>query len=69
MAISGNAAIVGAYQDDDGGTWSGSAYVYRFDGSDWDDETKLVASDDADYDYFGISVSISENSGDTILKY
>lgn len=69
MAISGNAAIVGAYQDDDGGTSSGSAYVYRFDGSDWDDETKLVASDDADYDYFGISVSISENSGDTILKY
>ncbi len=33
VAISGDRAIVGAYQDDDGGTDSGSAYIYEWNGS------------------------------------
>lgn len=35
VSISGDIAIVGAFLDDDAGSDSGSAYVYRFDGSTW----------------------------------
>ena len=43
---------------------SGSAYVFRYDGSDWVEEAKLTASDGAAYDYFGDSVAVS---GDTAV--
>ncbi len=59
VAISGDVAIVGAYGDDDHGTYSGSAYVYRFDGINWVEEQKLLASDGAAGDWFGFSVAIS----------
>jgi len=58
VSISGNAALVGA--EGDYGA-SGSAYVFRWNGSNWVEEQKLVASDGAYYDYFGASVSISSN--------
>lgn len=59
VSISATTAIVGAWKHDDAGTDSGSAYLYDF--SNWDDvkETKLVASDAAERDYFGRSVGIS----------
>ncbi|MCH8151113.1 MAG: FG-GAP repeat protein [Planctomycetes bacterium] len=59
VAIDGELAIVGAPQDDDNGNSSGSAYVYRFDGLDWVEETKLLASDGMPDDNFGFSVSVS----------
>ncbi len=59
VAISGNHAVVGAYQDDDNGSKSGSAYVYHYDGNDWNQQAKLLASDGAAYDRFGFAVSIS----------
>jgi endonuclease/exonuclease/phosphatase family metal-dependent hydrolase len=59
VACSGDVAVVGAYRDDDQATHSGSAYVFRFDGSTWIQEVKLTASDGASYDYFGHSVAIS----------
>ncbi len=65
VAISGDTAIVGAKDDDDHGSTSGSAYVYRRDegGVDnWGQGTKLTASDSAAGDQFGRSVAIS---GDT----
>ena len=43
---------------------SGSAYVYRFDGQEWAFEMKLVASDAADGDLFGLSVGVD---GDVIV--
>jgi len=58
-AISGDRLIVGAYRDDDGGSNSGSAYVYRYDGGSWVLDEKLTAQDAASYDYFGESVGIS----------
>jgi hypothetical protein len=61
VAIDGNLALVGAYGDDDNGTGSGSAYIYRFDGSSWQEEAKLLASDGASYDWFGNSVAIDGN--------
>ena len=64
VSISGDVALVGAENDDDKGTDSGSAYVFRWNGSSWVQEQKLLASDGAADDEFGVSVSIS---GDVAL--
>jgi hypothetical protein len=58
VAIAGDYAIVGAHGNDDNGTDSGSAYIFKLDGSSWNEQTKLTASDAADYDHFGLSVAI-----------
>ena len=50
---------MGAYGDDDGGTNSGSAYVFMRSGTFWSQQVKLTASDATAGDYFGVSVSIS----------
>jgi len=59
VSISGDYAIVGADGDDDNGSGSGSAYIFRWDGTNWVQQPKLLASDGAAGDYFGYSVSIS----------
>jgi uncharacterized repeat protein (TIGR02543 family) len=60
VSISGDYAIVGAPFDDDNGSASGSAYVFRRTGIDsWDSGTKLTASDGMAHDHFGYAVSIS----------
>ena len=63
-SISGNCAIVGAHCDDDRGDYSGSAYIYKRDGTTWSRQAKITASDGAAGDFFGQSVSIS---GDYVL--
>jgi len=64
VAINGDGIVVGACNDDDNDTDSGSAYVFRYDGvGQWIEEAKLLPSDGAVYDLFGISVSID---GDAI---
>ena len=63
VAAIGGTVVVGAHRDDDNGSDSGSAYVYRFDGSSWI-ETKLLASDGASSHGFGNSVAVS---GDTVV--
>ncbi|MFA5251670.1 MAG: FG-GAP repeat protein [Phycisphaerae bacterium] len=60
VGISGDYAIVGAEEDDDKGSSSGSAYVFKRDGTAWPQLVKLTASDGAASDYFGSSVSISD---------
>jgi len=64
VSVSGDVAVVGVPRDDDNGNNFGSAYVYRFDGTSWVEEAKLLASDGASGDYFGSSVSVS---GDVAL--
>ncbi|MEI7899836.1 MAG: hypothetical protein WCK89_06255 [bacterium] len=64
VSLSGDTALVGAFMDDDGGEVSGSAYVFARTGTNWIQQAKLIAADDAPYDYFGRSVSLS---GDTAL--
>lgn len=62
VAIKGNTALVGNNSDDDGGTNSGSAWL--FDLSDPNDPValpKLIASDDTAGDRFGSSVAIGDN--------
>ena len=64
VAVSGDTIVVGASQDDDAGTQSGSAYVFVRSGTTWSQQAKLTASDAAAADLFGFSVAIS---GDTIV--
>jgi len=64
VAIDGETIIIGARQDDDNGTSSGSAYIYTRSGSTWTEQAKLTASDGAASDSFGTSVAIS---GDTVV--
>ena len=61
VAVSGDVIIVGARLDDDAGSGSGSAYIFRYDGSSWNQEDKLTASDAAANDLFGGSVAAAEN--------
>ena len=67
VAISGDYAIVGAYQEDENASGSatlsnaGSAYIFVRSGSSWSLQQKIVASDRASGDYFGSSVAISGN--------
>jgi len=61
ISISGNKAIVGAHQNDDNGTSSGSAYIFELVAGTWSETTKITASDAASDDFFGYSVSISGN--------
>jgi len=56
VSISGDCAIVGAYGDD---SYKGSAYIFKWDGTNWVQQQKLTASDGITNDYFGYSVSIS----------
>gem|GEM_PF-1427148 len=62
VSLSGDYALVGAYNDDDGGSNSGSAYIFHKGSGEWTDMTetaKLTASDAAASDYFGSAVSLS----------
>ena len=62
VSLSGDYAIVGALNDDDTGTDSGSAYVFEKSGSSWNQVAKLTASNGAAGGYFGYSVSLSGNN-------
>ena len=68
VAVDGDTAVVGAYQDDDAtiGANSGSAHVFtRSSPADpWSWAAKLTASDAAANDEFGIAVAVD---GDTIV--
>jgi hypothetical protein len=64
VSLSGDTALVGAQGDDDGGSNTGSAYVFVRSGTTWTPEQKLNASDPGAEDQFGYSVSVD---GDTAL--
>ena len=57
VAMSDTKIVVGAVNNDDAGSNSGSVYVYNLDGTG---EQKITASDGAAYDHFGFSVAISD---------
>lgn len=59
VAISGDTLVVGAPGDDDGGSSSGSAYVFVRRGGGWAEQAKLTASGGAAGDSFGASVAVS----------
>ena len=67
VAISGTRAIVGAYWEGEDVTGSntktkaGSAYIFELTSGNWTQTAKLVASDRAAGDEFGVDVSIDSN--------
>ena len=62
VSLSDDTALIGASLDDDNGALSGSAYVFTRTGITWTQQAKLLASDGATLDYFGSSVSLSDDT-------
>jgi len=62
VSIQNDDAVVGARLKGDGGSNRGAAYVFTRSGATWTQQQKLTASDTADNDEFGISVSIDQNT-------
>ena len=63
VALSGDAAMVGANQDDHSGrSNAGSAYQFARAGGSWTQRAKAIASDSASSDFFGSSVAIDAAS-------
>ncbi len=60
VAISGDHALVGApYEDGNGGSNVGAAYIFARNGSAWTQQQKITHSQGDSYDLFGSSVAIS----------
>ena len=57
VAIEGDAVLVGSY-DDVPGDLSGAAYLFRFDGFDWVEQTKIEPLDLMPEDYFGRALDL-----------
>jgi uncharacterized repeat protein (TIGR01451 family) len=62
VAIDGDTAVVGAPNDSDAGYKSGSAYAFARSGSSWTEQAKLTAPDAAEFDEFGTSVAVSDDT-------
>ncbi|MCP4633102.1 MAG: hypothetical protein GY855_09265, partial [candidate division Zixibacteria bacterium] len=61
VSISGDYAIVGAKDEDTGGSDAGAVYIFKKDlTGQFQEVNKIMASDKAASDYFGYSVSISD---------
>ena len=50
---------MGARSDDNQANASGSAYVFLFNGNNWNETDKLTAPDGSEFDWFGGTVSIA----------
>jgi len=67
-AMHGDSIIIGARDDDSPpSTNAGAAYVYRYNGTAWTQQTKLRASDFQANDQFGTSVALARKSDGTSL--
>jgi hypothetical protein len=58
VSLDGEYALIGSFWDNDDGVHSGSAYVFKRDGSIWSQQDKITASNAAEGDHFGRSVSL-----------
>lgn len=56
--LDGDRVMITAYGDDEHDTDAGAVYVFDFNGSSWQQTTKLTASDGVAGDGFGFSVSL-----------
>src|SRR5262245_10465310 len=57
VALRGDLAVIGAPYDDDTGTTSGAAYVFRFDGQTWNQEAKLTSNNGKPGDRLGSAIA------------
>jgi|SRR5262245_10906491 len=58
VSVSGDVIVLGLHFDAGRGPNTGSAYVYRFDGRQWQQEQKLMAQTPASGAWFGIEVAV-----------
>lgn len=63
IAVSGDTAVIGAWEDSATGARSGAAYVYTREGGTWSRTAKLTATEATAEARFGYAVAVS---GDTI---
>ena len=61
VSISGDKVLVGALGANLDGIDKGAAYVFEYDGNNWLETAILTASNGSNDDFFGTSVSISNN--------
>ena len=62
LALGGDTIVVGAWEDEELGSGSGSAYVFEKVDGEWVETAKLLASDGAEGDFFGISPGVEGNT-------
>ena len=62
LALGGDIIVVGAWEDEDLGSGSGSAYVFEKVDGEWVETAKLLASDGTEEDFFGISPGVVDNT-------
>lgn len=58
VALQGDTLLVGADLNDQNGTWSGAAYVFRKENGVWTERQKLEPSTPSSYEHFGASVDL-----------
>lgn len=61
VSIDKDVIVVGATRDNEAAVSAGAAYVFRFDGSHWNQQQKITASDAIEEDGFGDAIGISGN--------
>ena len=61
VGISGDYALVSDYNDLENGGQSGAVFVYKRNGSNWDEIQKFGASDPHNTDFFGDELSMVDN--------
>ena len=61
VSLSENRILIGAEGDDDNGKNSGAAYIFEFNGNQWEQVAKLKPSDGESQDGFGSAVSLNGN--------
>ena len=61
VALDGDTAVVGVPHDDEAHFDAGAVYVFSYDGAQWAQDAKLVASDGTYQDQFGASVAVRGN--------
>jgi len=64
VAIDGDRALIGSYREDSAGTDAGAAYIFRFTGSNWVQEAKIIPAGTKAGDQVGLGVAIQ---GDTAV--
>lgn len=61
VSLSGDRAVIGAKDDDSIGSNSGAAYVFDYDGQNWEETQKTTGFIGAAFDEFGYALSVSGN--------
>ncbi len=61
VSMDGQRFLVGAYGHDAVAVDAGAAYVFEFDGLEWQQTAKLIADDGQSFDQFGWSVSLVDD--------